>query len=434
MRFDTNCRIRLAESGALPMLAAHGKHGEGRVAGESAREVARRRREKAERLTRVADAYEKGADGERQTAHALAKLPAAGWFVLHDVRWPGKRLANIDHVVIGPGGVFVIDSKAWSGQVEVRDNVLRQNGYNGESAVAGAAEAALAVAEQASGLNPYVVKPVLCFIGQHSIEGWARDVMLCTPGNLVAMLLSRPALLDPPTVRRVLLQLQQSLAAATRAPGRATIALPRPVITPRRRSPRKASGKAGPSVAWRLVSGLTAIVVVLVGIWVLVDHSDDIARALIPNAPSVGSPSQDHDVLALGTTANVPSATNRPRLRITAESARTVHRIGTSPYLLNGERFFGVRLTIVNTGKHAWVSQPGTTYAVNTTSGISRTGFSDIRIREGRVLPDSLHLAPGQRATGYVVFRLPADEPVTAVSETAGPGKPHTVSWRIDRQ
>jgi len=32
------------------------------------------------------------------------------------------------------------------------------------------------------------------------------------------------------------------------------------VITPRRRSPRKASGKAGPSVAWRLVSGLTAIV------------------------------------------------------------------------------------------------------------------------------------------------------------------------------
>jgi len=183
-----------------------------------------------------------------------------------------------------------------------------------------------------------------------------------------------------------------------------------------------------------LVSGLTSIVVVLVGVWVLVDNSDDIARALIPNAPSVGSPSQVHDVLALGTTANVPSATNRPRLRITAESTRTVHRIGTSPYLLNGERFVGVRLTIVNTGKHAWVSQPGTTYTVDTSTGIPRTGFSDIRIREGRVLPDPLRLAPGQRATGYVAFRVSADEPVTAVSVTAGPGKPHTVSWRIDRR
>src|SRR6476469_10354007 len=111
------------------------------MAGESAREIARRRREKAERLTRVADAYEKGAEGERQTANALAMLPAAGWFVLHDVRWPGKRFANIDHVVIGPGGVFVIDSKAWSGRVEVRHDVLRQNGRSREAAVAAAAEA-----------------------------------------------------------------------------------------------------------------------------------------------------------------------------------------------------------------------------------------------------------------------------------------------------
>jgi hypothetical protein len=403
------------------------------MAGESAREIARRRREKAERLSKVAEAYERGAEGERQTAHALAMLPAAGWFVLHDVRWPGKRFANIDHVVIGPGGVFVIDSKAWSGQVEVRGGVLRQNGYKRESAVASAAEAALAVAEQAPGLSPYVVNPVLCFVGLHHIEGWARDVMLCTPGNLVAMLLSRPPVLDASTVRRTLLQLQESLAAATRSSGPGKAVPPRAAIPPRRRSPRKASGKSGLSAAWRLVSGLAVIGAALVGFRVSVDHSDDIAKAIIPKAPSVGSSSHGQ-VLGLGADAIIPSATNRPRLRITAESARTVHRIGTSPYLLNGERFFGVRLSIVNAGKHAWVSQPGTTYAVNTTTGIPRTGFSDIQIREGRVLPGLLRLAPGHRATGYVVFRVLADEPVTAVSVTTGPGKPHTIGWRIDRQ
>ena len=118
------------------------------MAGESSREVAAKRREKARRLNKVADAYERGAAGEEHTSRALAMLPASGWFTLHDARWPGKRFANIDHVVVGPGGVFVIDSKAWTGRIEVRDGMLRQNGYRREPAVAAAAEAAMAVAAQ----------------------------------------------------------------------------------------------------------------------------------------------------------------------------------------------------------------------------------------------------------------------------------------------
>ena len=156
------------------------------MAGESARAVAQTRRDKADRLNRVADAYDRGADGEVATAHALAALPVSGWFVLHDVRWPGKRFANIDHVVIGPGGVFVIDSKAWSGAVGVRDGVLRQNGCQRDSAVAGATDAAMAVAEQVSGVDPRAVQPVLCFVGDHHDRGRAGDVLLCTPSTLVS--------------------------------------------------------------------------------------------------------------------------------------------------------------------------------------------------------------------------------------------------------
>lgn len=57
--------------------------------------------------------WAKGADGERRTAATLADLPPP-FVVLHDLHVPGSK-ANIDHLVIGPTGVFVIDSKAYSG-------------------------------------------------------------------------------------------------------------------------------------------------------------------------------------------------------------------------------------------------------------------------------------------------------------------------------
>ena len=113
-------------------------------AGKSAHDVARRQREKAERLQRSAALWEHGAEGEVAVARALESLPD-GWVVLHDLAWPGRPRANIDHVVIGPGGVFVVDAKNWSGRVEVRDQVLMQNGRQRERPSVSAAEAAIAV-------------------------------------------------------------------------------------------------------------------------------------------------------------------------------------------------------------------------------------------------------------------------------------------------
>ena len=127
-------------------LLEHLREKGGDMAGESAPEVARRAREKAERLQRRAELFERGAEGEQATADVLAVLPA-GWTALHDVRWPKRRLANIDHIVVGPGGVFVIDSKNWSGHVSIEDGRLRQNGRFRDKAVAGCADAGLAIAE-----------------------------------------------------------------------------------------------------------------------------------------------------------------------------------------------------------------------------------------------------------------------------------------------
>jgi len=51
--------------------------------------------------------------GERYVAQWLEPLKADGWKIIHDV--PGKAGAkkfNIDHVAVGPGGVFAVETKA----------------------------------------------------------------------------------------------------------------------------------------------------------------------------------------------------------------------------------------------------------------------------------------------------------------------------------
>ena len=186
------------------------------MAGESAREAARRAREKAEQLNRRAEMFERGADGEAATAGVLAGLPP-GWTAFHDVRWPGRRLANVDHVLIGPGGIFVMDSKNWSGRITVDGGHLRQNGYSRERAVAGAADAALAVAELVSPYGAWV-RPVICFAGRDGLAGWSREVMLCTTSNVAEMVTSCPPVFTPEHVQDAAMRLDRALRSAVAAP------------------------------------------------------------------------------------------------------------------------------------------------------------------------------------------------------------------------
>jgi hypothetical protein len=61
-------------------------------------------------------AWRRGAKGERHTARLLDRLTRDGFVVFHDLAIPGSP-ANVDHLMIGPTGVFVIDSKQWTGTV-----------------------------------------------------------------------------------------------------------------------------------------------------------------------------------------------------------------------------------------------------------------------------------------------------------------------------
>jgi len=64
-------------------------------------------------------AWERGAIGEETLACTLNAFTARGARVLHDRRIPGTR-ANIDHILIAPAGVFVIDAKRYKGRPHLR--------------------------------------------------------------------------------------------------------------------------------------------------------------------------------------------------------------------------------------------------------------------------------------------------------------------------
>lgn len=54
--------------------------------------------------------WERGAEGERRTAARLDALNHRRWTVRHDLAVPGSR-ANLDHLVVGRTGVWVVDTK-----------------------------------------------------------------------------------------------------------------------------------------------------------------------------------------------------------------------------------------------------------------------------------------------------------------------------------
>lgn len=57
----------------------------------------------------------RGAGGQRATGWWLGRLPD-GWHVINDVP-VGEAGTSVDHLVIGPGGVFTIDTKVLDGKI-----------------------------------------------------------------------------------------------------------------------------------------------------------------------------------------------------------------------------------------------------------------------------------------------------------------------------
>lgn len=151
-------------------------------------------------------------EGERQTAEILARLESDGYRVLHGRRLPGTQ-AIIDHIVVGPTGVFVVETRTWAGAVRVRNGAIRVAGRRAEVIDRVAREAdAVAVA-----LPGTQVMPVVCVhradlpLHQLDVDG----VRVVGPTGLFRRLREGPARLGIADIERLTGQLEERLIPAS---------------------------------------------------------------------------------------------------------------------------------------------------------------------------------------------------------------------------
>jgi hypothetical protein len=146
-------------------------------------------------------AWRRGAVGERRTARLLDPLERHGWAILHDLAVPSSQ-ANLDHLAIGPGGVFVIDSKQYSGRLQL-DSSGRL--WHGRYPLAPTLRAASFEADQAAQVLPDPGVAVVPIVAVHGAQvPWGKVVTDGVPvvaaRRLPGMLRQLPTVLGPERV------------------------------------------------------------------------------------------------------------------------------------------------------------------------------------------------------------------------------------------
>ncbi|NUP36364.1 MAG: NERD domain-containing protein [Streptomyces sp.] len=112
------------------------------------------------------DSWRKGLVGERRVGSELNRLGRHGWRVLHSI--PLANKVDIDHLLIGPGGVFSINTKChdkrvvWVGDDSVKVDHGKPSPYARKSRVE--AQRVGRVLERYCDF-PVPVEPVLVFVG-----------------------------------------------------------------------------------------------------------------------------------------------------------------------------------------------------------------------------------------------------------------------------
>lgn len=153
--------------------------------------------------------WREGAEGEKATAKALRGLLKSGWTLLNDLDW-GK--GNIDHVLVGPAGVFVLETKRLHGICSVHHGKLSvrwredpEDGYDNTSIAPRTRAAAAALSEtlRADGLRRHWVQGVVVLWADFEQRSVVSERLAWVRGkDLAEVLEARPLRLSPAEVER----------------------------------------------------------------------------------------------------------------------------------------------------------------------------------------------------------------------------------------
>ncbi|MCL8250605.1 UvrD-helicase domain-containing protein [Aeromicrobium fastidiosum] len=175
--------------------------------------------------------YLTAALSESSTAALIRPLMDHGWVVLEDRRWPGSKRANIDFILVGPGGIVLLDAKHWAELGLFKGSLFRgQECVDDE--VTGYCHLIDVIAETvaSTGLAVSAISPVWVFTDRDLIEA-SGPLTILGDRNVVQWLLRLPVRLTSEQV----LSIADLIGAAC---PEVEIGLPLPSLSRRRPKPR----------------------------------------------------------------------------------------------------------------------------------------------------------------------------------------------------
>lgn len=149
--------------------------------------------------TPQSDRWLRGAEGERAVGAICTELEADGWHAIHDV---ALGHGNVDHILVGPGGIFTIETKSHRGRIpidRIDPRMLKQ------------AYAEKKLLERITGLD---VQPLLVFSRAYlvgSVPAQRRGVTILPARMLEHYFSRRRPTLEPSRVEQVYTRLTNAL-------------------------------------------------------------------------------------------------------------------------------------------------------------------------------------------------------------------------------
>jgi hypothetical protein len=209
------------------------------AAGDSAAREAARQRELADEHARragiarqMARSFEAAVHSERRLARTLIELEPLGYTLLADRKRPRSARGNVDLVLVGPGGVVLVDAKAWH-QVAIAGGRVWRGDEDATNEIERLADLLqLTQSELAEiGLAPGEVHAVVAFTGLEVARTELFGVTLLGDAAAVSEIARLGPRLSPARVAEVRAALEQLFPPVTTGPVTLPVAsVPEPVL------------------------------------------------------------------------------------------------------------------------------------------------------------------------------------------------------------
>lgn len=151
-------------------------------------------------LEAAADQYYGGAGGEYDVGVVLSRLPQE----FHVFNGLGFYAGDVDHIIVGPTGVFIVETKNHSGTISLRDGRLCRNGeLLNHDFVRQATSEAMYVKGRLQPQVPCHVRPLIVFVrAKVRVQTAVGGVRVVALSSLIDTIVGRAPSLSPEDIRQ----------------------------------------------------------------------------------------------------------------------------------------------------------------------------------------------------------------------------------------